>query len=147
MGLFAFTGRSAAWLARLVRDQEVGGSNPPAPTMVRRGKVSKETFPCSGWAPFDVFAMRKSLHIYYSGTVQGVGFRFTVESTAAGLGLGGWVKNLSDGRVEVFCEGGEADLIFFANRINSGPMKNYISSQNAVWGESKNEFRDFTVRS
>lgn len=26
------TGRSAAWLARIVRDDEVGGSNPPAPT-------------------------------------------------------------------------------------------------------------------
>jgi hypothetical protein len=34
--VFKISGRSAAWLARLVRDQEVGGSNPLAPTIFYR---------------------------------------------------------------------------------------------------------------
>jgi acylphosphatase len=47
-------------------------------------------------------------HIFYSGTVQGVGFRFTVRRHAAALNLSGWVRNLPDGRVEVLAEGDKA---------------------------------------
>jgi acylphosphatase len=43
-------------------------------------------------------------HVYISGFVQGVGFRRFVKHHALKLGLTGWVKNLSDNRVEaVFC--------------------------------------------
>ena len=45
------------------------------------------------------------VHIIFSGTVQGVGFRFTVQKYALVLGLKGWVKNLSNGSVEVLLEG------------------------------------------
>lgn len=44
-------------------------------------------------------------HILYSGTVQGVGFRYAVEQFASELGLNGWVKNLPDGRVEILTQG------------------------------------------
>ena len=46
--------------------------------------------------------MRKQIrrHIYFSGRVQEVGFRFTACLLARRLGLTGWVKNLWDGRVE-----------------------------------------------
>ena len=42
---------------------------------------------------------------FVSGRVQGVGFRFFAERTAASLGVGGYVKNLFDGRVEVYAIG------------------------------------------
>jgi hypothetical protein len=42
---------------------------------------------------------------FVSGMVQGVGFRFFAERTAASLGVGGYVKNLFDGRVEVYAIG------------------------------------------
>jgi acylphosphatase len=90
--------------------------------------------------------MKKRLHIYYSGTVQGVGFRFTAEAVANELGLGGWVKNLRDGRVEVLCEGEEAALISFINKMKNGPMKHYITSAEIEWGESINQFENFAVR-
>ncbi|MDD3374657.1 MAG: acylphosphatase [Candidatus Omnitrophica bacterium] len=44
-------------------------------------------------------------NIFYSGMVQGVGFRYTTQRIALDLNLSGWVRNLSDGRVEVLVEG------------------------------------------
>lgn len=44
-------------------------------------------------------------HVYYSGRVQGVGFRATTHGISRGRGVTGWVKNLDDGRVEMVVEG------------------------------------------
>ena len=57
--------------------------------------------------------MKKQLHFYYSGMVQGIGFRYTVQDIAAGLLVCGWVKNLTDGRVEVIAEAEEDTLRVF----------------------------------
>ncbi|WP_077610989.1 acylphosphatase [Clostridium sp. Marseille-P2415] len=46
-------------------------------------------------------------HIYVSGRVQGVGFRFRTQYLARGFGLTGWVRNLDDGRVEMELQGPE----------------------------------------
>jgi len=90
--------------------------------------------------------MEKRLHVYYSGMVQGVGFRFTAERVAVALGLLGWVKNLSDGRVEVVCEGEESRLIEFLNKMKNGPLKHYITDTQVKWQEATGEFEDFTIR-
>lgn len=44
-------------------------------------------------------------HIYFSGRVQGVGFRFQASWAAKRLELTGWVRNLDDGRVEMEVQG------------------------------------------
>jgi acylphosphatase len=43
--------------------------------------------------------------VYYSGAVQGVGFRYTVQGLAGGFAVAGYVRNLPDGRVEMVAEG------------------------------------------
>ena len=48
--------------------------------------------------------------VYYSGSVQGVGFRATCRWLARGFEVAGFVRNLSDGRVELVAEG-DADEI------------------------------------
>lgn len=47
-------------------------------------------------------------HIFFSGNVQGVGFRYRSFYIAQSLGLTGWVENLWDGRVEMEVQGSEA---------------------------------------
>ena len=56
-------------------------------------------------------------HIYFSGRVQGVGFRYSALYLARPLDLTGWVKNLWDGRVEMEVQGGEASIRAFLERL------------------------------
>lgn len=52
--------------------------------------------------------MKVRKHIYFSGRVQGVGFRYRARYLAEGFSLTGWVKNLPDDRVEMEIQGEEA---------------------------------------
>jgi acylphosphatase len=55
------------------------------------------------------------------GRVQGVGFRWFVEREAHMLGIGGWVRNNSDGSVEVLAMGTRDQLSGFRSRLHQGP--------------------------
>lgn len=48
--------------------------------------------------------------VLYSGRVQGVGFRFTSQRLACDHAVGGYVRNLPDGRVELVAEGDRAEV-------------------------------------
>ncbi len=89
--------------------------------------------------------MKKRVHAYYSGRVQGVGFRFTAIEIATNLKLAGWVKNLNDARVELICEGNEPAIKDFLSRIESA-MKRYIQKSDIDWQEYQGEFKDFDIR-
>jgi acylphosphatase len=56
-----------------------------------------------------------------SGRVQGVGFRYFVQGKANELGLSGWVRNLDDGRVEVYAVGQAERLSDLAAALYLGP--------------------------
>jgi acylphosphatase len=58
---------------------------------------------------------------FVSGRVQGVGFRFFAERTATSLGVGGYVRNLYDGRVEVYAIGSAEQLDALRNALQRGP--------------------------
>ena len=89
--------------------------------------------------------MRKRLHIYYSGLVQGVGFRFTAERAALSFGLTGWVMNLGDGRVETVCEGEESMLKAFSIKIKDA-FKEYIRDEDIKWSMPTREFNGFEIK-
>ncbi len=88
--------------------------------------------------------MKKRIHVYYSGRVHGVGFRFTIESLAQQLNLTGWVRNLPDGRVEAICEGNEEDLSLFLEKIKK-IMGEYISGESVEWTPASGEFKGFDI--
>ncbi|MDD4954125.1 MAG: acylphosphatase [Candidatus Omnitrophica bacterium] len=89
--------------------------------------------------------MKKRLHVIYSGTVQGVGFRFTTENIARELGLAGWVKNLNDGRVEIVAEAEHEPLREFLKRIDEYFQPNIVDAQ-IDWLEASLESSDFGVK-
>ena len=83
-------------------------------------------------------------HIFYSGSVQGVGFRFTTQRLAKDHNLTGWVRNLSDGRVEILAEGLREkieDLI----QILEERFGDYIESKDIVFSVAQGIFSDFLI--
>jgi acylphosphatase len=58
---------------------------------------------------------------FVRGRVQGVGYRYFALKTATELGLRGYVRNLDDGRVEVYAVGSEKELSQFAGSLHRGP--------------------------
>ena len=90
--------------------------------------------------------MRRRVHVFYSGRVQGVGFRVTAEETAVQYGVLGWVKNLRDGRVEVMAEAEEETLERFLETIRTGPMRNFIKQVEVSWSDAAETFDEFEIR-
>ncbi len=89
--------------------------------------------------------MRKRVEVFYSGRVQGVGFRFTAESIAGELGVCGWVKNLRDGNVQLMAEAEEGILKDFLSKIKES-FSPYIADSDITWLEATSEFQGFEIR-
>lgn len=65
---------------------------------------------------------RVAAHVFVTGRVQGVGFRWSTRREAERLGLSGWVRNLPDGRVEARVEGEPEALDAMLAWIERGPV-------------------------
>lgn len=61
----------------------------------------------------------KRYHIFFSGRVQGIGFRLEIEHLALRLELSGWIKNLENGNVEMEIQGMKNKIDFLLNFMNS----------------------------
>jgi len=96
------------------------------------------------WRGTKVLLMKKQVHVYYTGRVQGVGFRFTSEDVASDLGVTGWAKNLRDGRVEIIAEAEEDVLTEFLTRINKH-FAPYIQDAHITWQSATGEFKGFGI--
>ena len=89
--------------------------------------------------------MKKCLRASFSGTVQGVGFRFTAERLARHFEVTGYVKNLPSGKVELVAEGEEKALSDFLKAIREGPMNPYIRDVKIQWSEATGNFKEFGI--
>jgi len=86
------------------------------------------------------------VHIVVSGRVQGVFFRAETAEKARELGVTGWVKNLSEGRVEAVFEGERdkvRELVEWAKKGPSGAIVNHIDLARE---EYKGEFTNFEIK-
>ncbi len=88
-------------------------------------------------------AQRRVVH--FSGTVQGVGFRYATLRAAGGHDVAGYVRNLPDGRVEVVAEGSPHALDAFLADVQER-MRGYIRRTAQQLGEPTGRFDGFNVR-
>jgi acylphosphatase len=88
----------------------------------------------------------RRIHLLIGGMVQGVSFRAGATDEARRLGLGGWVKNLDDGRVETVAEGPQEKLDGYLAWCRQGPAMAHVSDVRVEWGEATGEFKSFGFR-
>ncbi len=87
----------------------------------------------------------KSLHAFVSGRVQGVGYRAFTSWKANLLKLKGFVRNLPDGRVEVYVEGSDDSIQKFLRHLKKGPTLSYVSNVDYVFGDSRGDYEGFSI--
>lgn len=83
--------------------------------------------------------------LYYRGTVQGVGFRYTTVRIAVRFAVAGFVQNLPDGRVYLVAEGVPSELDRFLGAIHAA-LGDYISDTDQAVGPATGQFDKFDVR-
>lgn len=83
--------------------------------------------------------MKKSIRLYISGTVQGVFFRAFVKENAERYDVKGFIRNLDDGRIEVFLEGDVDKVNKMIDLCQKGPKHAQIRNVE----EKKERFQDF----
>ncbi|MBA4389315.1 MAG: acylphosphatase [Syntrophus sp. (in: bacteria)] len=88
----------------------------------------------------------KRMYIVVKGIVQGVSYRYNTEKKANEYQLTGWVKNASDGNVEILCEGREDSINQFIEWCKVGPRGAHVEEVHTEWGEYTGEFRAFEIR-
>lgn len=101
---------------------------------------------CDGAAEWNHGIMaREQLQVFYTGRVQGVGFRATVKRVAHGYDVTGVIRNLPDGRVELVAEGDPPELEAFRQGIRDSGLGRFIRQEDARQTAALNEFRGFEI--
>lgn len=82
----------------------------------------------------------------FDGLVQGVFFRANTKRCADKLGLSGWVRNLSDGRVEALFEGDEESVREAIDWCAAKQPYARVDSKEVEFAKYEGEFDGFVVR-
>jgi acylphosphatase len=90
--------------------------------------------------------MRKRATVFYTGRVQGVGFRYTAREVACGYEVTGYVQNLADGRVELVAEGEEAEVQAFLTGIQESQLGSLVRNANVNWSPGTGQFNRFEIQ-
>jgi acylphosphatase len=91
-------------------------------------------------------AMKVRAHVFVSGTVQGVFFRSETKRKADLYGVKGWVRNLSDGRVEAVFEGDEEAVKALVEFCKRGPSGARVTNVDLMWETFAGEFVGFKIK-
>jgi acylphosphatase len=89
--------------------------------------------------------MFKKIHLIISGKVQGVFYRVNAKRKAEELGLKGWIKNTSDGKVEIVAEGNEDGLKEMIEWCYNGSSGAVVDEVEAKWMECEKKFDKFEI--
>ena len=84
-------------------------------------------------------------HVCISGRVQGVFYRSTTRDRAEQLGLTGWVRNTSDGKVEAIFEGEETAIKDVITWCHKGPRSANVSDVTVEYHKFLGEFEEFCI--
>lgn len=112
--------------------------------MAKSPACSRLRFP-GGNPAMDLRMKRRRMQVFYSGQVQGVGFRYQTRQVAAGFEVTGRVRNLPDGRVDLLAEGAETELREFRVAIRESGLGPLIKNEDEIWSEANGEFRGFVI--
>jgi len=82
--------------------------------------------------------------VLYTGHVQGVGFRYTVRQLAQHFAVTGFVRNLSNGKVELITEGSPLELDRFLGEVASS-MSDHIRDATTSTGPATGEYASFVI--
>ena len=85
------------------------------------------------------------MSVFYSGSVQGVGFRYTAKAVAGGFVVTGTVRNLLDGRVELIAEGERGELEAFRGAIRGAGLAGLIRDETVTWSDAQNNMPGFEI--
>lgn len=85
-------------------------------------------------------------HLFIEGRVQGVFYRAFARDIASRFGLGGWVKNLYDGRVEAVLEGNKEQIGKAVREYRKGPPGASVAHIELTWEESTGSAGGFDIR-
>jgi acylphosphatase len=83
--------------------------------------------------------------VYYSGRVQGVGFRAAVRHIACGYDVTGTIRNHPDGRVEVVAEGVKTELKAFLDGVARSELSGLIARRIETWSSAQGDLRGFVI--
>ncbi len=86
------------------------------------------------------------VHLIIKGRVQGVFYMANTEKKALEMNLKGWVRNLSDGNVEVVAEGPRHKLEELIAWCWKGSPAANVEDIEAEWEENQNEYEDFKIK-
>ncbi len=90
--------------------------------------------------------MEKRIHVFVEGTVQGVYYRYNTLKKADEYHLTGWVRNRSDGSVEIVCEGTEENINNMVQWCKGGPEGAHVTAVETTWEHYTGEFNVFEIR-
>lgn len=90
--------------------------------------------------------MKSRAHVFVAGRVQGVFFRSATKHNADRFNVKGWIRNLSDGRVEAVFEGEKEAVQKLIDFCKHGPSSARVTNIRLTWENYTREFANFKIK-